>query len=240
MVITELWVMPSSAPAESGGVMRMPLRAAKMFSPVHSATRPFGRQHDRFVVAGLERLDLGQRRVGVVARRLRRRRHGVVVVARPGADLHADALRHRVVAQVRAPRPAGDGDVDRAGQRVEPHLAVAVVRDRPDVAARESGRRDGVLGGLDDLLHRVGDVHPDDLRRVEQPHDVVGEAEHGRALRGLVGADPLEHAGAVVEGVREDVDARRSPSRRARRSSRSWGGRDRHEWSSLNDRCRQR
>ena len=37
MVMTESWVMPSSAPADSGGVMSAPSRATKMFSPVHSA-----------------------------------------------------------------------------------------------------------------------------------------------------------------------------------------------------------
>ena len=97
-----------------------------------------GVQHDRFVVAGLQRLDLGQRRVHVVAGRLRQRRHRVVVVARPRRDLHAHALADRVVAEVRAPRPARDRHVDLARQRVEPHLAVAVVRDRPDVARRQT------------------------------------------------------------------------------------------------------
>ena len=38
MVITEFWVMPSRAPAESGGVMMRPPRTTKMFSPVHSLT----------------------------------------------------------------------------------------------------------------------------------------------------------------------------------------------------------
>ena len=40
--MTEFWVMPSSAPADIGGVMMMSLRTAKMFSPVHSAIRPLG------------------------------------------------------------------------------------------------------------------------------------------------------------------------------------------------------
>ncbi len=40
MVITESCVMPSSAPAVSGGVRILPLRATKMFSPVHSLTQP--------------------------------------------------------------------------------------------------------------------------------------------------------------------------------------------------------
>ena len=42
MVITESWVMPSSAPAASGGVRSLPWRATKMFSPVHSLTKPCG------------------------------------------------------------------------------------------------------------------------------------------------------------------------------------------------------
>ncbi len=40
--MTECWVMPSRAPADSGGVMSSPWRATKMFSPVHSLTRPSG------------------------------------------------------------------------------------------------------------------------------------------------------------------------------------------------------
>ena len=42
MVMTELWVMPSRAPAESGGLRSLPWRATKMFSPVHSLTKPCG------------------------------------------------------------------------------------------------------------------------------------------------------------------------------------------------------
>ena len=40
MVMTVLWVMPSSAPADSGGLISLPWRATKMFSPVHSDTKP--------------------------------------------------------------------------------------------------------------------------------------------------------------------------------------------------------
>ena len=38
MVATELCVMPSRAPALTGGVMMTPSRTTKMFSPVHSLT----------------------------------------------------------------------------------------------------------------------------------------------------------------------------------------------------------
>jgi hypothetical protein len=40
MVMTVDWVMPSRAPADSGGVINRPFRPTKMFSPVHSDTRP--------------------------------------------------------------------------------------------------------------------------------------------------------------------------------------------------------
>ena len=40
---------------------------------------------------------------------------------------------------------------------------------------------------------------------------MVGEPEDGRPLRRVVAADALEHAGAVVEAVRADVDARVVP-----------------------------
>src|SRR5581483_8475696 len=48
MVNTEFWVMPSSAPADVGGVMILPLRTTKMFSPVHSLTYPCG---DRMIAS---------------------------------------------------------------------------------------------------------------------------------------------------------------------------------------------
>ena len=44
-----------------------------------------------------------------------------------------------------------------------------------------------------------------------QPLEVVGEAEDGSAALGLVGADPLEDARAVVQAVRADVDGRVAP-----------------------------
>src|SRR3546814_45236 len=57
-------------------------------------------EEDGLVVAGLHGLDLGQRGVHVVAGGLGGRRHDVVVVAGPAADLQADALGEGVVAEV--------------------------------------------------------------------------------------------------------------------------------------------
>ncbi len=134
-----------------------------------------------------------------------------MVVARPAGDLHAHALGCGVVAEVRTPWPARDGDVDRARQRVEPHLAVAVVRDRSHVTRGQPGRAHRVLRRLHQLVDRVRNLHHHDLRGVEQPCDVLGETEHRRAPLGLVGADALEDARAVVQRVREDVNPRVRP-----------------------------
>src|SRR5947199_8901463 len=56
------------------------------------------------------------------------------------------------------------------------------------------------------LLERVGDRHVVEPGRAEQPVEVVVVAEDRRAELGVVGADALEDAGAVVEAVREYVD----------------------------------
>src|SRR6478672_3041739 len=42
MVMTECWVMPSRAPADTGGVSRRPCLTTNRFSPVHSLTYPCG------------------------------------------------------------------------------------------------------------------------------------------------------------------------------------------------------
>jgi hypothetical protein len=44
-----------------------------------------------------------------------------------------------------------------------------------------------------------------------QPLDVLAEAEDRRSVLARIAADPLEDAGAVMEGVRRDVNARVSP-----------------------------
>src|SRR4051795_11317198 len=99
---------------------------------------PLWRQQDGLVVAGLQRFHLGHRRVDVHTRALGAGRNRVGVVALPRADLRTHAVLQTLVAQVRPPGPHGDGDVHRARQRVEAHLAVAEVGDRADVALLEA------------------------------------------------------------------------------------------------------
>src|SRR6202020_2780090 len=115
-------------------------------------------------------------------------------------------------AEVRAPRPRGNGDVRRAGHGVQAHLAVAQVHERPYVAPIV----DTVLphqrsGGLDQLVRSERDVDKEDLGRREQAVDVVAKPEHGHASWRRVCTDTLEYARAIVHGVREDMDGSVSP-----------------------------
>ena len=93
IVMTESWVMPSSAPAESGGVTSTPFVHDEDVLAGALAHEALGVEQDRLVVAGLQRLDLGERRVDVDAGASSTRGGiDVVVVARPRRDLHAHAL----------------------------------------------------------------------------------------------------------------------------------------------------
>src|SRR5581483_10956176 len=119
----------------------------------------------------------------------------------------ADAPLLAALAQVGAPRPAHDHDVDGVAARMHAQLAIAVERDRAQVALGEPVRGDRVEAGLADLLDRVRKLHVEEVRRVLESLQVVAEAEHRGPALGLVAADSLEDAGAVVEAVRADVDA---------------------------------
>src|SRR5205814_5863202 len=56
-----------------------------------------------------------------------------------------------------------------------------------------------------------GQRHPEQLRRVLEPLQVVRQPEDGGAVRRLVSPDSLEYARAVVEPVGTDMDPRVVP-----------------------------
>jgi len=129
----------------------------------------------------------------------------VVPGERGGAD--ADTFVEPVVAQIRAPRPGGDGDADVDAFRVQAHFVVAQENQRADVTLLQLVDLDHLNNSLRDLLRRKGDVDSQDFGGVEQPLDVLRQAENGGlAVVGAVTADALEHPVAVVQGVGEDVD----------------------------------
>ena len=73
-------------------------------------------------------------------------------------------------------------------------------------------RRDQLVGRLADLLGRVGQLEVVELGRLREPLEVLAVAEDRRAALGLVAADALEDAGAVVEPVAQNVDLGVFPS----------------------------
>ena len=143
-----------------------------------------------------------------------RGRDGVRPDAPERRDHDADTVHERVLAEVGAPLPGGDGEERLRGQRVEPHLAVLQEDRRADVAAAlVPVRADGLEDGGVDLVRAERDLveRRVDLGALEQPLAVLVEPEDRGTAVGPVGADALEHAVAVVEGRREDVDGRVVP-----------------------------
>ncbi len=185
-----------------------------------------GAEEDGLVVAGLDGLHLGQGGVHVHAGSLGRRGHGVGIVPPPRADLHRNTVGDAVVPEIGAPGPGGDGDVHRAGDGVEAHLAVPQVDQGTDVApVVETVDPDQVPGGVHQLVDGVRDVDHEHPGRHQQAFDVVAEAEHGHAPLGGVGADALRTRRSRSAWCGSARAPWRPPSRRARRPSRSsrWG-----------------
>ena len=116
-----------------------------------------------------------------------------------------------LLAEVGAPLPDGDRDVDRRVEREQAHRPVAAVDERADVAGAQAVAADELERGLAQLLAVERDRHVVQLGRLEQAVDVVVVAEDRRADLGVVAAHALEDARAVVQAVREYVDLRVLP-----------------------------
>src|SRR5207247_8251471 len=116
-------------------------------------------EQDRLVVAGTPDLHRREHRVEVDSGRLRDVRNNVRADALPVRDLAADAVALPLLAEIRAPRPREDRDVDRVPDRGDSELAVADERDRPDVAGRETVDSDQVPAGGTQLVTSVRELH---------------------------------------------------------------------------------
>ena len=123
-------------------------------------------EQDRLLVAGLDRLDLREHAVQVLARGLRVGDQRARADPLPRGDLRADAVALALLAEVGAPLPAGDRHVDRRVERVEAHLAVAAVDDRADVARAHAVASDELERRRAQLLGRVGHGHVVELGRL--------------------------------------------------------------------------
>ena len=130
----------------------------------------------------------------------------VRVMVRERRRLDADALLEPLGAEVGAPGPRRDRDphgirLGRDAHRRRSHRTPAAAGStiRACCRARSDLRR------VELFLRAERDLHPEDLRRAEQPVGVIAQAEDRGPVGGLVRAHALEHAHAVVQRVRQHV-----------------------------------
>src|SRR3954451_21046282 len=163
-------------------------------------------EQQRLVVAVVQRFHVGEDGVAVVAHRLGLRHRDVDVVARVAGGLHADAALHAFLAQVGAPGPGRDHQVDLVAFGAHAQFLRADPRQRADVAAFQLVGAHDLLLRLVHLLLGEGHLHAQDLGAVEQAIGVFLQAEDGRAVDRVVGTYALEDAAAVMQRVGEHVD----------------------------------
>ena len=126
-----------------------------------------------------------------------------------------------LVAEVVPPRPAHDHDLDRVALRVHAELAVAVERERADVALGQAVAADQLVRRRADLVDGVRQLHVEQLRRVLEPLQVLPAAGRRPGRRGSRSSGcPRRHPCRSGARGRRRAPSRR-PSRRTRRSSRS-------------------
>ncbi len=128
------------------------------------------------------------------------------MVAGVTTGLDANAAREPLFAEIGAPRPRCDHQMNGVAARRNAQLLVADPGQRTDVAGVETVGLDHVDLGLHSLLDGERNLHAQNLGAVEQALGVIAQAEDGRALVGLVSPHALEGAAAVVQGVGQNVD----------------------------------
>src|SRR5204863_4701535 len=103
-----------------------------------------------------------------------------------------NALFDRLRAEVLAPDPCADHDVDRARAGKHAEGVIAAIDDRTEIAVFELVRLNEIDAGLADLVHRERQIHPVNLGAVEEAARVLRQAEdRGTAFR-VVAADAFE------------------------------------------------
>ena len=111
------------------------------------------------------------------------------------------------VAEVLAPGPRDDCDLQRIAECAESHVSVPDENDRPNVTTVQQVLRvDDVEARPLDVIGGVRDFDPEDARALEEPREMVVQPEDVVVLadRPLAEPDPFEHAVAVVQGERQD------------------------------------
>ena len=120
-----------------------------------------------------------------------------------GRNAHADAGLQRFAAEVGAPGPGGDHHMRLGPGRVDAQFFVTEKNQRPHVGAVQTVARHDFAAGLSQRGAVERQIDGQDVGRILQPAQMLGQAKECRAGRRLVGADALETAVAVMQRVGE-------------------------------------
>ena len=113
--------------------------------------------------------------------------------------------------KIGAPGPRRDCDADRIRFGSHAHRLRSVEGDRAQVTGGKAVLHHALLLRGVELVLAVGDLHPEDLRRAEQPIGVLAQPEDRRARRGLIAAHALEDAHSVMQRVGQHMRGRVAP-----------------------------
>ena len=150
-------------------------------------------ERDAFGVAVGDGLHLDQLGVEVVAAGLGEGGQGIGRDPLPTGDADVYAIFECLGAQVLAPFPAGQVDVDRVLQRIDANLAIAAQRNRPDVARGQPVHRNQFHHRIGELGARERQVHAVNFAAVDQALGMFLQPENRRAgFRGIA-ADALKY-----------------------------------------------
>ena len=166
-----------------------------------------GVQRDALAVAVDQSFHLDELRVHVIGARFGEGGQRVRRDAGPTGDAHVHALHERFLAEVLAPFPARDVNVDGVLEPVDPDFPVTAQRDGAEIARIHLVQPHQFLHRLGQLGRREADVvHAVNLGGIQHAPDVLVQTEDGRSGGRGVAPDTFEYRGAVVHHVREDVD----------------------------------
>ncbi len=127
-------------------------------------------------------------------------------MAGKGGDLRPDAFGQRRLAQIRPPGPCRNRHMHLALARIEAHLPIAEIDDRPDITGFETIDAHGFHDGVHQLLPAERDIQKSDVGGLEQTVDMLGKPENSRPARALITPDAFENGEPVMQGVGQDVD----------------------------------
>src|SRR5208283_5141454 len=146
-----------------------------------------------------------------IAARLGQRGQSIRRDPRPRGDSHVNALGQGLVAEVFAPIPAGQEDLDGVAKGQHTHGAVAAQDDWADVARAQLVDPHQLDLRVDQLLERVGNLDAVNPGRIEQPARVFLQPENGRSGNRLVATYAFKNGAAIADDMRQYVDARLVP-----------------------------